>query len=105
MLERESLQQQLDTTKEESNRLAEGCGVSLVLLVELKLIRLRSATQEASSIPAEGAPLSVMLREQPSNEQSLKEKIRLYIVENSELRIRLQKQEKHFEEVGEGMVN
>ena len=46
-----------------------------------------------------------MLREQPSNEQSLKEKIRLYIVENSELRIRLQKQEKHFEEVGEGMVN
>lgn len=105
MLERESLQQQLDTTKEESNRLAEGCGVLLVLLVELKLARLRSATQEASPIPAEGTSLSVMLREQPSNEQSLKEKIRLYIVENSELRIRLQKQEKHFEEVGEGMVN
>ena len=69
----------------------------------MKLTRLRSATQETSSVQVEGAPLSVLLRDQPSNEQSLKEKIRGYIVENSELRIRLQKQQKQFEEVSESV--
>ena len=101
MMERESLQQQVDQTKEESKRLTEGITMRRGSSIELKLTRLRSATQETPSVQVEGAPLSVLLRDQPSNEQSLKEKIRGYIVENSELR--LQKQQKQFEEVSENV--
>ena len=103
MMERESLQQQVDQTKEESKRLTEGITMRRGSSIELKLTRLRSASQETPSVQVEGAPLSVLLRDQPSNEQSLKEKIRGYIVENSELRIRLQKQQKQFEEVSENV--
>lgn len=43
-------------------------------------------------------PVSALLGES-SEDKEMKEKIRKYIVENSDLRLQLQKQKQHYEEV------